>query len=97
MAPGVIRVDVTADDSSCKIAWDHDLSVQSAPILSTQNGLVYGYTQSVGASLRGLYEWYALAFDWQIGKEVSGGAEGELTMMTVNLWLLDQIEFYIKA
>ncbi|KAJ5159325.1 uncharacterized protein N7500_008976 [Penicillium coprophilum] len=79
MAPGVVRVDVAADGSSCKVAWENDLRVQSVPILSTRNGLVYGYTQSVAASLKGLYEWYAVAFDWHTGKEawrVRAGAGG---------------------
>lgn len=70
MAPGVVRVNVATDGSSCEIAWENDLRVQSVPILSTQNGLVYGYTQSVASSLKGIYVWYAVAFNWKTGKEV---------------------------
>ncbi|KAI9044891.1 sulfotransferase family protein [Aspergillus affinis] len=70
MAPGVVRVNITSDGTSCKIAWENDIRMQSVPILSAQNGLVYGYTQSVSSSLEGLFEWYAVAFRWETGEEV---------------------------
>lgn len=33
---GVIRVDIAADGSSCKVAWENDLRVQSVPLLYTR-------------------------------------------------------------
>ncbi|RHZ64469.1 uncharacterized protein CDV56_109263 [Aspergillus thermomutatus] len=71
MAPGVVRVDVAADGRSCEIAWEQkDLRIQSVPLISTKNGLLYGYTQDVDLSLKGFWEWYAVALDWRTGKEV---------------------------
>lgn len=70
MAPGIARVDVTAD-GNCELAWEvSDLRIQSVPLISTKNGLVYGYTQSVDDSEDGVWVWYVVALDWRTGKEV---------------------------
>lgn len=70
MVPGVVRVDVAADGSSCKVAWEiEDLPIQSVPIISTKNGLLYGYTQTEKEAQDDDSEWYAIALDWRTGKE----------------------------
>lgn len=62
------------DQVVCKLpmfAWEvPDLRIQSMPLISTKNGLVYGYTQSVDDSLDGIWVWYVVALDWRTGKEV---------------------------
>ncbi|KAF9890605.1 hypothetical protein FE257_005736 [Aspergillus nanangensis] len=71
MEPGVIRIDVAADGSGCEVAWEvPDLRIQSVPVISTNNGLVYGYTQAVGPTKYGKWTWYVVALDWETGEEV---------------------------
>ncbi|KAG6818956.1 hypothetical protein H0H93_016895 [Arthromyces matolae] len=74
MAPGAIRIDVTTD-GACEVAWElPDLRIQSVPLVSTNNGLLYGYTQAEEYTLGGIlgptYVWYVVALDWETGKEV---------------------------
>lgn len=62
VAPGTARVDVTAD-GDCEPAWEvPDLHIQSVPLISTKNGLVYGYTQSVDDSEDGF--WGGILLRW---------------------------------
>lgn len=70
MSPGVARINVTSD-GKCELAWEvEDLRIQSVPIISTKNSLVYGYTQSVKDSLYGNWVWYVVVLDWETGKEM---------------------------
>lgn len=78
-AAETIRVDVKADGSGCDVAWDTPITIQSVPVMSTQTGLMYGYTQDVELADLGLYEWYVAALDWKTGKvvwEIRTGAGG---------------------
>lgn len=79
MASETIRVNISADGSSCKLAWDTPIRIQSVPILSTKTGLVYGYTQDEDSAIQGLWEWYVAALDWRTGEvtwKVRTGAGG---------------------
>ncbi|PLB38649.1 uncharacterized protein BDW47DRAFT_104625 [Aspergillus candidus] len=70
MTPGVARIDVSSE-GKCNIAWEKDdLRIQSVPIISTKNGLVYGYTQAEEFTEDGLYVWYIVALDYRTGEEV---------------------------
>lgn len=70
MSPGVACIDVMSD-GKCELTWEvEDLHIQSVPIISTKNGLMYGYTQSVKDSLYGNWVWYVVALDWETGKEM---------------------------
>ncbi|OCL13691.1 hypothetical protein AOQ84DRAFT_92192 [Glonium stellatum] len=79
MAPGVTRVTVAGDGSHCKFAWNTDIRIKSVPVLSTQTGLIYGYTQNATAADLGQYEWYVVAMNYTSGAiewEVRTGAGG---------------------
>ena len=67
-APGVARIDVSSD--GCKLRWEAEVRIKSVPVLSTATGLYYGYTQDEELALKGEYVWYAVALDWESGKEV---------------------------
>lgn len=70
MEPGVARIDVSTD-GECKLAWEQkDLRIQSVPLISTKNGLLYGYTQAEKYTEKGVWVWYVVALDWETGKEV---------------------------
>ncbi|KAF3805775.1 hypothetical protein GCG54_00005139 [Colletotrichum gloeosporioides] len=69
LAPGITRVDVTAD-GSCAVRWALDVRSTSVLSLSTANGLVYSYTQDEELAGQGLYVWYFTAIDFRTGEVV---------------------------
>ncbi|KAI9735709.1 MAG: hypothetical protein M1818_006317 [Claussenomyces sp. TS43310] len=74
-----VRVDVAADGTECKLAWDTPIRIKSVALQSTATGLLYGYTQSERLAREGLYEWYVTALDWRSGDvvwQVRAGAGG---------------------
>ena len=81
MAAEVVRVNVSADGSTCSIAYDTRIRLPSVPVLSTETGLFYAYTQNEEAAADGLYEWYVAALDWRTGEvvwQIQTGAGGTL-------------------
>ena len=79
IAAETVRLNVSVDGTTWGLAWETPICIPSVPILSTQTGLLYGYTQNMTESAEGKYEWYAVALDWRTGKEawrVRTGAGG---------------------
>lgn len=67
MPGGMTRVDVLPDGSGCRTVWTAGLRLDTAPILSTTTGLIYGYTQDPVAAASGNYVWYFVAVDERSG------------------------------
>lgn len=63
MAKGVTRIDVNPTEQSCTIAWVVDQAWKTIPVLSTETGLLYGYTQDTELAKVGKYVWYFVAVD----------------------------------
>ena len=77
MTPGVQRIDVNA--TGCETRWETPVRIKSVPVLSTETGLYYGYTQDEDLAVQGQYAWYVVAIDWDSGEEawrVKTGAGG---------------------
>jgi sugar lactone lactonase YvrE len=70
MAPGLTRVDVSADGSGCTVAWSDQLRFKAPPVLSTATGLAYGYSQDEQRASAGSYIWYFVAVDYASGRVV---------------------------
>lgn len=70
MTPGVTRVDVALDATSCTTVWTTPLRVHSGLVASSTTGLVYGYTQDVTRAAAGSYIWYFVAIDYRTGRIV---------------------------
>jgi hypothetical protein len=68
MTPGVSRVDIALDGSSCSTVWTMPLRLPSGLVLSSTTGLVYGYTQDVDRAAAGSYIWYYVAVDYRTGR-----------------------------
>ena len=73
MTPGVERVDANPGGSSgCTAQWDTPIRIKSVPFLSTQTGLIYGYTQDPRLAAEGQYVWLRRlnfhngAVQWQV-------------------------------
>jgi hypothetical protein len=71
LAPGMVRVDFDEETMSCSSRWTNwDLRTHVAPILSTRTGLLYVSTQDFDLAVKGNYQYYLAAFDFDSGKEV---------------------------
>ena len=67
-APGIVRVDIRADESGCDVVWESDeISQTAVPKLSTATGLVYLYTK-LPDSPRSLDAYYFTAVDFATGR-----------------------------
>jgi hypothetical protein len=70
MAPGMTRINVGPGGRSCTTTWSTDVRIKSVPVLSTQTGLIYGYTQDPALAAQGIYVWYVIAIDYRTGAVV---------------------------
>lgn len=71
LAPGMVRVDLDEETMSCTTRWyNKDIRTHLSPILSTRTGLLYVSTQDFDLAVKGSYQYYLAAFDFQSGKEV---------------------------
>ncbi|OAA36486.1 Quinonprotein alcohol dehydrogenase-like protein [Metarhizium rileyi] len=71
MAPGMVRVDLDEKTMTCKTRWyNRDVRTHVSPMLSTRTGLLYVSTQDYELALKGSYQYYLAAFDFESGKEV---------------------------
>ncbi|MGH9126507.1 MAG: hypothetical protein ACRDZ8_17535 [Acidimicrobiales bacterium] len=67
MPGGVQRIDVLANGSGCQTVWSAPVRLQSAPVLATTAGLLYGYTQDPVRAATGIYVWYFAGIDFRSG------------------------------
>ena len=69
--PGLARVDILADGSGCKTAWENleVTSPSAVPKVSEANGLIYLYTRDE-ANPADLHAWYFTAVDFETGEPV---------------------------
>lgn len=82
MPGGIVRVDVSSSASagkrgegegegvSCEVRWESDIRTKSVPALSTKTGLLYGSLQDEDLAVKGQYNWYIAAIDWDSGELV---------------------------
>jgi len=69
--PGLARVDVSADHTSCEIVWQDDtISSQVPPRLSTGDGHVWLYSHRRGEP-EDVHAYYLTALDFETGEVVS--------------------------
>jgi hypothetical protein len=69
-APGIVRLDVRADESGCDVVWESDeISQTTVPKLSAANGLIYLYTKLPNAPRR-TDAYYLTAVDFHTGRTV---------------------------
>ncbi len=71
MAPGVSLIEY--DESTrgkCITRWSIPLRIKSVPVVSTETGLIYGYTQDPDLAAEGEYVWYFTAIDYRTGEVV---------------------------
>ncbi|MGI9288224.1 MAG: hypothetical protein ACR2P1_22760 [Pseudomonadales bacterium] len=69
--PGLARIDIDSDNSSCKLAWENlNISSPSAvPKVSLANGLIYVYTRD-DSNPEDMPAWYFTAVDAHTGELV---------------------------
>jgi len=68
-SPGIARVDIAADGSSCRLVWSNDSVTIPSTVskVSLAAGLMYGYTKAAGDSQD---PWYFTAIDVRTGRVV---------------------------
>lgn len=69
MAPGVQRIDIDSG-GNCATRWTLPIRIKSVPVVSTETGLIYGYTQDEALAAEGTYTWYFVAIDYDTGEVV---------------------------
>ena len=66
---GLARVDITAGDRGCRVAWvSTERAPSVVPKLSLQNGLVYTYTKEPDTRTPPDDPWYLTALDFRTGR-----------------------------
>lgn len=71
MAPGMVRVDLDENTMTCTTRWyNQEVRTHVSPMLSTRTGLLYVSTQDFDLAVKGSYQYYLAAFDFESGKEV---------------------------
>lgn len=70
MSPGVTRIDISATGNRCTTRWSTPIRIKSVPVVSTETGLIYGYTQDSELAEDGQYIWYLVALDYETGEIV---------------------------
>lgn len=70
MAPGVTRIDISPGGKTCTAVWTTPLRVKAVPVLSTQTGLLYTYTQDSPLAAQGQFVWYFTTIDVRTGAVV---------------------------
>lgn len=69
LVPGLTRIDVFSDRSGCEEIWTNiEVPSTTVPKLSTENGLIYTYTQLIDAPVE--KAWYLAAVDFETGDTV---------------------------
>ncbi|MDY6863167.1 MAG: hypothetical protein SV062_09275 [Thermodesulfobacteriota bacterium] len=69
LSSGLTRIDVREDRSGCDVVWVSNVRTTTVSKLSTENGLIYTYTQLLGVH-DPVDAWYLTAIDFHTGKVI---------------------------